>query len=254
MSENLQREEVKKLFEEYYKTKSPQIREKLILYYQKLVINLARRFANRGEPLKDLIQVGTLGLMQSIDRFNPKRGSEFLSFATPTILGEIKKHFRDKGWTLRVPRKLKELNLSCSRAIDKLVQELGRSPTILEIANYLNVHEEDVNEALELGHAYNPLSLDATIFPEHDDYSPSTLLEMISTTDKRIESLGERAILKQAFNILTKKERTVIYWRFYGNLTQMEIAKKLNISQMQISRLQNKALKKIRQYIQKKPD
>ncbi|PIU68988.1 MAG: B/F/G family RNA polymerase sigma-70 factor [Armatimonadetes bacterium CG07_land_8_20_14_0_80_40_9] len=242
-------EELKKLFVEFHKTADPKIREQLILKHLRLVTSLARRFASRGEPLKDLIQVGSIGLIQAIDRFDPQRGVEFTSYATPTIIGEIKRYFRDRGWTVRVPRRLQELTLAASKAIDRLTQELKRSPTIPEIAKYVKASQEEVLEALELGQAYNPLSLDAEIPSDGEEYSP-TLLELSGEVDKDLESLGNRSSLKDAFKSLGKQEKIIVYWRYYKNLTQMEIAKRLRVSQMQVSRLQQKALLKLRHFLQ----
>lgn len=246
-----ERDEIRKLFALYKKTKDPAIRERLILNHLNLVVNLARRFANRGEPLRDLIQVGNLGLIQAIDRFDLKRRVEFITYATPTILGEIKRYFRDKGWAVKVPRRLQELNLAIAKTIDQLTQGLKRSPTISEIAHHLEVSEEDVLEALELGQAYNPLSLDAEVFSETDE-CPPTLLDLAGKVDKEIEGLGDKNILKEAIQCLSYKERLIIYWRFYKNQTQIEIAKRLKISQMQVSRIQQRALHRMRAYIQGK--
>lgn len=242
------KDEIHKLFVLYKKTKDPAIREELILNHLNLVINLAQRFANRGEPLKDLVQVGNLGLIQAIDRFDIKRGVEFATYATPTILGEIKRYFRDKGWAIKVPRRLQELNSAIVKSIEQLTQDLKRSPKILEIARHLEVSEEEVLEALELGQAYNPISLDAEIFSETDEYPP-TLLDLAGRLDKEIEGFGDRKILKEAVQCLSHQERLIIYWRFFKNQTQIEIAKRLKISQMQVSRLQREALRKMRIYI-----
>jgi RNA polymerase sigma-B factor len=249
----VEKKNIKQLLKIYQKTRNPQIREKLILMNLNLVANLAKRFANRGEPLKDLIQVGNLGLIQAIDRFDVKKGVEFVTFATPTILGEIKRYFRDKGWMVKVPRRLQELNLAASKAIDKLTQNLGRSPTLKEIARFLKASEEEIIAALELSQAYSPLSLDAGLVVNTTEV-PSTLLDLAGEVDKEIEGLSDKDILKEAFKILNKQERIIIYWRFYENLTQVEIARKLKVSQMQISRLQQKALRKMRQFMKATTD
>src|ERR1700674_5025268 len=149
------RERVRALFAEYTKSRQSAPRDELVVLHLNLVRYLASRFANRGEALEDLIQVGTLGLIKAIDRFDTGRGVEFTTYATPTIVGEIKRYFRDKGWAVKVPRRLQELNLAVNRALEKLTVKLGRSPTIAELASHLGATEEDVLEAQELGQAYN---------------------------------------------------------------------------------------------------
>ncbi len=239
------RQQLRNLFKTYARHKTTKVREQLILAHTRLVINLAKRFANRGEPLKDLIQVGNVGLIQAIDRFDVRRGVEFVTYATPTILGEIKRYFRDKGWTLKVPRRLQELNQRASKAIDALTQELSRSPTIHELAEFLELDEEEVLEALELGQAYNPLSLDAEISAEGDEPS-ARLMDLAGSVDKEIEGLSSKESLRDALQQLPEAERAILYLRFFKNCTQMEVARKLRVSQMQISRLQQRALRKLR--------
>lgn len=240
-----EREKIRRLFRVYAKNKNTGVREKLILAHTRLVINLAKRFSNRGEPLKDLIQVGNVGLIQAIDRFDTNRGTEFVTYATPTILGEIKRYFRDKGWTLKVPRRLQELNQHATKAIDALTQEFSRSPTIHELAEHLELSEEEVLEALELGQAYNPLSLDAELTVESDD-AAAKLLDLAGGLDKEIEGISSKEALQDALHQLPAAERAIVILRFFKNYTQMEVAKKLQVSQMQISRLQQRALRKLR--------
>lgn len=244
-NQDFERQQLRKLFRLYARNKTADVREQLILAHTRLVVNLAKRFANRGEPLKDLIQVGNVGLIQAIDRFDVKRGVEFVTYATPTILGEIKRYFRDKGWTLKVPRRLQELNQQATKAIDALTQELSRSPTIHELAEFLDLNEEDVLEALELGQAYNPLSLDADLSAESDE-SSARLLDLAGSVDKEIEGLSSKESLRDALQQLPEAERAILFLRFFKNYTQMEVAKKLRVSQMQISRLQQRALRKLR--------
>ncbi len=210
-----------------------------------LVRFLAVRFANRGEPLDDLVQVGTVGLLKAIDRFELDRGVEFTTYATPTIVGEIKRYFRDKGWAVKVPRRLQELNLAVNRASDKLAIDLGRSPTVGELAEHLQSGEDEILEAQELGQAYNLLSLDSEVSGETDKRS-QTLAETVGVSDAGLELLEDRANLERAFRVLTGRERVIIYLRFYESVSQTEIAKRLNVSQMHVSRLQAKALEKLR--------
>jgi RNA polymerase sigma-B factor len=221
------------------------LRDELVVAHLNLVRFLAVKFANRGEPLDDLVQVGTVGLLKAIDRFELDRGVEFTTYATPTIVGEIKRYFRDKGWAVKVPRRLQELNLAVNRASDKLAIELGRSPTVGELATHLNATEEEILEAQELGQAYNLLSLDSEVSGETEKKS-QTLADTVGVTDAGLELLEDRANLERAFSVLTGRERVIIYLRFYESVSQTEIAKRLNVSQMHVSRLQAKALEKLR--------
>ncbi|HEY1977223.1 MAG TPA: SigB/SigF/SigG family RNA polymerase sigma factor [Candidatus Baltobacteraceae bacterium] len=221
------------------------LRDELVVAHLNLVRFLAVKFANRGEPLDDLVQVGTVGLLKAIDRFETDRGVEFTTYATPTIVGEIKRYFRDKGWAVKVPRRLQELNLAVNRASDKLAIEMGRSPTVGELATHLNATEEEILEAQELGQAYNLLSLDSEVSGETEKKS-QTLADTVGHNDAGLELLEDRANLERAFTVLTGRERVIIYLRFYESVSQTEIAKRLNVSQMHVSRLQAKALEKLR--------
>lgn len=221
------------------------LRDELVVVHLNLVRFLAVRFANRGEPLDDLVQVGTVGLLKAIDRFELERGVEFTTYATPTIVGEIKRYFRDKGWAVKVPRRLQELNLAVNRASDKLAIALGRSPTVTELAEHLHAGEDEILEAQELGQAYNLLSLDSEVSGENDKKS-QTLADTVGVADSGLELLEDRANLERAFTALTGRERVIIYLRFYESVSQTEIAKRLNVSQMHVSRLQAKALEKLR--------
>ena len=227
------------------------LRNDLVVAHLNLVRYLAVKFANRGEALDDLIQVGTVGLLKAIDRFDLERGVEFTTYATPTIVGEIKRYFRDKGWAVKVPRRLQELNLSVNRAIEKLTVKLGHSPTVTELAQHLGASEEDILEAQELGQAYNLLSLDTELNGEGDKKS-QTLADYVGQNDAGLELLEDRANLERAFQVLTGRERVILYLRFYESVSQTEIAKRLNVSQMHVSRLQQKALEKLKNFLQEK--
>jgi RNA polymerase sigma-B factor len=227
------------------------LRNELVVAHLNLVRYLAVKFANRGEALDDLIQVGTVGLLKAIDRFDLERGVEFTTYATPTIVGEIKRYFRDKGWAVKVPRRLQELNLSVNRAIEKLTVKLGHSPTVTELAQHLGASEEDILEAQELGQAYNLLSLDTELNGEGDKKS-QTLADYVGQNDAGLELLEDRANLERAFQVLTGRERVILYLRFYESVSQTEIAKRLNVSQMHVSRLQQKALEKLKNFLQEK--
>lgn len=221
------------------------LRNDLVVAHLNLVRFLALKFANRGEPIDDLVQVGTVGLLKAIDRFELDRGVEFTTYATPTIVGEIKRYFRDKGWAVKVPRRLQELNLAVNRASEKLAVELGRSPTVAELSQRLDANEEEILEAQELGQAYNLLSLDSEITGDGDRRS-QTLADTVGETDSALELLEDRANLERAFSVLSGRERVIIYLRFFESISQTEIAQRLNVSQMHVSRLQAKALDKLR--------
>jgi RNA polymerase sigma-B factor len=224
------------------------LRNELVVAHLNLARYLAVKFANRGEALDDLIQVGTVGLLKAIDRFDLDRGVEFTTYATPTIVGEIKRYFRDKGWAVKVPRRLQELNLAVNRAIEKLNVKLGHSPTVAELAAHLGASEEDVLEAQELGQAYNLLSLDTELNGDGDKKS-QTLADYVGQNDSALELLEDRANLERAFEVLSGRERVILYLRFYESVSQTEIAKRLNVSQMHVSRLQQKALEKLRVFL-----
>src|SRR5437870_8861051 len=177
-----------------------------------LVRSLARRYSYRGEQLEDLVQIGAIGLIKAIDRFDIDRGVELTTYATPNIIGEIKRHFRDRGWSVRVPRGLQELNIQLSRLLEELTVELGRSPTIAELAKGAEVSEEEVLEALESGRAYSSLSVSAG--PGQDDDGDLDPLESLGTEEHEYEVSEDRAILEPGFRILDERERTILHLRF----------------------------------------
>lgn len=233
------------LFTRYRATGDPEIRDELVRMYLNLVEYLARRFKSRGEPLEDLIQVGTIGLIKAIDRFDTGREVEFTTYATPTIVGELKRYFRDKGWAIRVPRRLQELNLQVNQIISDLTQELRRTPTINEIASKVGVSPEEVIEAMETSEAYNFISLDGDLSSESGENF--SLLEYIGEDDRHLAGLEDRASLAAALKDLTPQEQKILYLRFFRGLTQTEIATELNISQMHVSRLLRRTLQVLRQ-------
>ena len=247
--ERFDRERTRTLFRSFAESRDPAIREELVLAHINLVRYLAARFANRGELADDLIQVGTLGLIKAIDRYDVTRGVEFTTYATPTIIGEIKRHFRDKGWAVKVPRRLQELNLAVNRSVEKLAVELGRSPTVHDLSERLGATDEEIIEAQELGQAYNLLSLDTELGQDGETRS-ATLLDYVGKVDGGFAALDDRAGLERGFTVLDKRERVIIYLRFFENLSQADIAKRMNVSQMHVSRLQQRALSKLQQYLQ----
>jgi RNA polymerase sigma-B factor len=222
-------------------------REQLIEQYMSLVRSLARRYSYRGEQLDDLVQIGAIGLIKAIDRFDIDRGVELTTYATPNIIGEIKRHFRDKGWSVRVPRGLQELNVQLSRLIEQLTVQLGRSPTISELAKAAGVEEEEVLEALESGRAYSSLSLSGG--GGHDDEGDLDPLESIGTEEHQYSVSEDRAVLEPGFRVLDDRERKILHLRFFKGLTQSQIAAQVGISQMHVSRLIRRSLEKIREEI-----
>lgn len=222
-------------------------REKLVMSHLNLVRFIANKFKKRGEPIDDLIQVGYLGLLKAIDRFDPSRGLEFTTFATPTIMGEIKRHFRDKGWSVRVPRRLQELSAKVNQATDTLTSQLQRSPTIAEIADYLDATVDEVLEAMESSSAYSSVSLEAPSGADDDD-TPS-VIDRYATEDSDLAFTDDRIIIEEALASFSPRERDVIEMRFLKGMTQIEIAEKLGISQVQVSRLLRRTLKKIQDKI-----
>ncbi|MDQ1703064.1 MAG: polymerase sigma-B factor [Frankiaceae bacterium] len=220
------------------------IRDELVEMHLPLVEYLARRFRNRGEPLDDLIQVATIGLIKSVDRFDLERGVEFSTYATPTIVGEIKRHFRDKGWAIRVPRRLQELKLALTKATQELSQRNGRSPTVAELAGHLKMTEEEVLEGLESANAYSAVSLDA---PDGGDDDSPSVQDTLGITDEAIEGVEYRESLKPLLEKLPPREKKILLLRFFGNMTQSQIATELGISQMHVSRLLARTLTQLRQ-------
>ncbi|HEY8200256.1 MAG TPA: RNA polymerase sigma factor SigF [Actinomycetota bacterium] len=223
----------------------PSARDELIHRHYPLAEYLARRFRGRGEPLEDLTQVASIGLIKAIDRFDPGRDVKFSTYATATIVGEIKRHFRDKGWALRVPRRLQEVAMHVGRALGDLSQELGRSPTVPEIAERIGLTEEEVLEGMEASHAYSAVSLDA---PVGEDDEP-TGLRTLGAEDESIELLEGWASVAPALRALPARERRILYLRFFRGLTQTQIAQDLGISQMHVSRLLARALTSLRQEV-----
>jgi RNA polymerase sigma-B factor len=237
----------KALLRRYHQEGDLQAREQLIERYLSLVRSLARRYAYRGEQLDDLVQIGAIGLIKAIDRFDLERGVELTTYATPNIIGEIKRHFRDKGWSVRVPRGLQELNVQISKLVEQLTVQLGRSPTIAELAEAAGVEEENVLEALESGRAYSSVSLSpGGASDEEGELDP---LESLGTEEHEYEISEDRAVLAPGFKVLDERERRILHLRFFSGLTQSQIAEQIGISQMHVSRLIRRSLQKIREEI-----
>lgn len=241
------KEKTRELFRRYKEEGDMDAREKLVMSHLNLVRFLANKFKNRGEPLDDLVQVGYLGLLKAIDRFDPSRGLEFTTYATPTILGEIKRHFRDKGWSVRVPRRLQELSAKVNQATDTLTTQLQRSPTIEEVADYLDASVDEVLEAMESSSAYSSVPLEGTGSSEGED-APS-IIDRYASEDNELSFTDDRLVIEEALQSFSPREREVIELRFLKGMTQIEIAQQLGISQVQVSRLLRRTLKRIQDKI-----
>lgn len=239
-----QREELRRKFNEFAGDRDPALRAQLVEGHLGLAEYLARRFNNRGEQLDDLVQVASLGLLKAVDRFEPSRGVEFSTYATHTIVGELKRHFRDKGWAVRAPRRMQELYLRLGKVVSTLSQELGRSPTIPELAADAQVSEEEVLEALEAGQAYRFSSLDAPGGGDDDD--GDTLSAHLGEEDPRLLEAEHRAALSPLIERLAPRDQTILHLRFFVGMTQSEIANQLGISQMHVSRLLARSLNQLR--------
>lgn len=241
------KERTRELFRRYKEEGDEDARQQLIVNHLNLVRFLAARFKNRGEPLEDLVQVGTIGLIKAIDRFDPSRGLEFTTYATPTILGEIKRHFRDKGWSVRVPRRLQELSAKVNQATDELTNELQRSPSVEEIAQKIGVSVDEVLEAMESSSAYSSVPLEGS--GSGDDDEAPAVIDHYASVDEDLAASDDRMVLEDAIKDFSPREQEIIRMRFVDGLTQVEIAKKLGVSQVQVSRLLRRTLKKVQDKI-----
>jgi len=221
-------------FREYRRTHDRVLRNRLIEENLSLARTLARRFANRNEPLDDLEQVAMLGILKAVERFDPDRGIPFGAFAVPTVLGELRRHFRDRGWMVRVPRRVQDLHLRIGSVVSELSHELGRSPTPREIADSAGVRAEEVLEALDAGNRYRPASLDAG--------EGGGDAARLSHVDPELLSVEDRATLLRLLERLPERERRVLYMRFFDDLTQAEIAEEIGVSQMHVSRMLSRSL------------
>jgi len=220
-------------------------RSALIELHLPLARYFARRFRNRGEPIEDLVQVAVVGLIKAVDGFDFDRGVEFSSYAMPTILGELKRHFRDKGWSIRVPRRMQELKIEMTSAASRLTQQLGRSPTVRELAVEMGTNEEEVLDALEAANAYSALSLYA---PTGGEGEP-VIADMLGEVDTNLESVEDREALRPLLDALPLREQRILAMRFYGNMTQIQIADEIGVSQMHVSRLIARSLTRLREQL-----
>jgi RNA polymerase sigma-B factor len=223
-----------------------QLRDRLVTAHLPLAHHIARRFSHRGEPRDDLEQVASVGLIHAVDRFEPERGSDFLSFAVPTITGEVRRYFRDHAWAMRVPRRLKDLHVTIGSAMSVLSQQHGRAPTVSELAEYLNLSREQVLEGLEAASGYRTGSLDSLL----DTEGAGTLLEeIVGTADAELGRVEYRTTLAPLLDRLPERECTILKLRFFAGLTQSEIAQQIGLSQMHVSRLLSRTLARLREQL-----
>jgi RNA polymerase sigma-B factor len=232
-------------FAAYRRTGDRQLRNELVEEHMRLAEFLARRFAHRGESADDLRQVALVGLLKAVERFEPDRGLQFSSFATPTITGELKRYFRDRGWAVRVPRRVQELHLELDRTVNELSQELGRPPTPAEIAQRAAVLEEDVLESMEAGSLYRLASIDAG--RSDDETSPSPA-QRLGEFDPELNAVDDRVAVGEMLAVLPEREQKIVYLRFFEGRTQSEIAEEIGISQMHVSRLLVRSLETLGQH------
>ncbi|MGZ8648741.1 MAG: SigB/SigF/SigG family RNA polymerase sigma factor [Solirubrobacteraceae bacterium] len=236
--------EDRRLLERYHREADPAAREALVERFLPLARQLARRYQRAGEPLDDLIQVASLGLLKAIERFDPARETAFSSFAVPTILGELKRHFRDKGWSVRVPRDLQELAVKVDRVGADMGRTLGRAPTTDELAKQLGVTHEQVLEAREAAGAYRAVSLDR---PRGDEEDEGKLVDALGTEDHGFAVAEDSATVQRLMRVLTEREREVLRLRFEEDLTQSEIGIRVGVSQMHVSRLIRQSVARLRE-------
>jgi RNA polymerase sigma-B factor len=220
-----------------------QLRAKLVTEHMPVAEHIARRFSHQGAPLEDLAQVARIGLINAVDRFDPKHGADFMSFAVPTIMGEVRRHIRDTSWAVHVPRRLKELRLSIAGAVTELSQRIGRAPTPSQIAEHLGITREEVFEGLEATNAHHSLSLDYLLT---DDPDSASLADTLGADDPELSVVDAREALYPLIKRLPERQQKIITLRFFGNLTQTQIAETLGISQMHVSRLLAKSLDALR--------
>lgn len=238
--------EARALFREYAATRDLALRDRLVLRYERLAQYLARRFARRGgAPYEDLVQVGYVGLIAAVERFDLEKGHSFVTYAVPTLTGMLKRYLRDHTWSLKVPRRLRELGITLRKVRAELEVQLGRPATLCELAERTGVCEERLAAALELERAYYAVSLDGPP-PEDPAEEGACSWEILGEEDPRLQAVEAREMLRQAIVRLEKREQQVIYGRFYAELSQAQVAEQLGVSQMQVSRLERRALRRLR--------
>lgn len=248
--DNMDKNGIRVLFKKYKENPQKEVRDVLIEKHLYIAEILAKKYANRGIDYDDIYQVACIGLIYAIDRYDVEKGFEFSSFATPTIIGEIKKYFRDKGWTIRVPRRIQELSKKINNAKIHLSQELQRSPSIEDISSYLNCNPEEVLEAMEASKVYTPQSLDIT-YDSHNDDKEVNLAELIGEEDLYFSKIENNDFIVKTMEKLNEIEKQILIERYFNKRTQVAIAKMFNISQMTVSRIEKRVLDKLRKEIEK---
>jgi RNA polymerase sigma-B factor len=233
---------------QYARSRSPKLREQTILEFRDLVKILSTKMARKGAPVEDLIQVGTIGLIQALDRFDPDRGIKFTTYAVNTIVGEIKHYFRDCTWTVKVPRQLQEIACSVHRANEELSRQTGQNPSVAELSRKLNLSEEQVVEAMELDLVYTPYSLDAQLGVDDAD-NHERLTDILGRKDYRLEEVVNHQPLHSALRALEPRKSWILRRRYYDEWSQSEVGRAMGISQMHVSRLEREALKELKQAI-----
>jgi len=243
----------KELFIEYSKTREIHLRNELVSRYLYIAEILSRKYINKGIDFDDIYQVASVGLIYAIERFDTSKGFEFSSFATPTIIGEIKKYFRDKGWAIRVPRRIQELSKKINLAKTELNQKLQKTPTVSDLAQYLQCSEEEIIEAMEASQVYTPKSLDITYDNDGED-KDIQLRDLVGVEDKHFDLIEHKDFINKAMEKLNEIEKKVLIDRFYNNKTQIQVAKDLNVSQMTVSRMEKKIIEKFKKELHKSMD
>lgn len=242
------KEQILEWIKAYQENEDEEAQTNLVLNYQRLVESIARKYSNGKSYHEDIVQVGMLGLLGAIRRYDSSFGRTFEAFAVPTIIGEIKRFLRDKTWAVHVPRRIKELGPRIKSAVETLTTELQRSPKVIEIAEFLEVDEDDVLEAMEMGKSYQALSMDHSLESDSDG-STITLFDVIGQHDGEYEKTDQRLLVANALSVLSEREKEVIQYTYIDQLSQKEAGEKLDISQMHVSRLQRKAIKKLQDAI-----
>ncbi len=243
------KEKVNEWIKAYQLHEDEEAQDQLVLHYKNLVETIARKYSRGRSFQEDIAQVGMIGLLGAIRRYDESFGKSFEAFAVPTIIGEIKRFLRDKTWSVHVPRRIKELGPKIKTTVEDLTTELQRSPRIDEIADFLQVSEEEVLEAMEMGKSYQALSMDHSIEADSDG-GTVTLLDIFGNIDQGFEKVNQRLVLEKVLHVLSDRERSIIHYTYLENLSQKEAGEKLGISQMHVSRLQRRAIKKLQEAIQ----
>lgn len=252
LQSNPSNEQVYEWIKLYQKTKDEEAQLKLVKHYEALVRSLSRKFSKGRDYDEDMFQVGMVGLLAALERYDDEFGRSFESFAVPTIVGEIKRFIRDKTWSVHVPRRIKELGPKIKKAVEALTIEHQRSPLVHEIADYLEVSDEDVLETMEMSKSYQALSVDRSLEADQEG-GEVTLLDLVGKEESGYEVTDRKMLLEKAFQILNEREKQILYFTYFDNYSQKETGEKLGISQMHVSRLQRRALEKLKESIRMEP-